>query len=191
MADKQAPIGICDFCGGPIPRSEWYTRRGPRLYCSVDCKNTANSRVGAPIRSRKAKERVRRGEWQNPHHIHPPTSEEQSRRSRLARTREVESGRWRNPALTDKARAKLSRPRKHTGALHKALEKLRRGSMIDLTDAERKAYLRWRHELRQARLQDVRRYYRDRYRKQQESLTPAEHEAQRAKWREQNKRRKK
>ncbi|HEY4690860.1 MAG TPA: hypothetical protein VIK33_16230 [Anaerolineae bacterium] len=110
-----------------IARDEWYTRRGPRLHCSIDCKNTANSRAGAHIRAEKARARVRRGEWQNPHLLNPPSPEEQSRRARLGRTREVRAGTWRNPALSSAARKKLSRPRKHGGALARAIEKLSRG----------------------------------------------------------------
>lgn len=67
MPEKKAPLGICDHCGGEIPEARHYTTKGtPRLYCSRDCRNTANSRAGAHILSRKGKERVRRGEWQNP-----------------------------------------------------------------------------------------------------------------------------
>jgi hypothetical protein len=148
MADKVQPIGVCDNCLGPIPEGQWYHRRGPRLYCGVDCRNAGNSRAGAKVRQRKARERVARGEWQNPHHLNPPTPEEQSRRARLARSREVRAGTWRNPALTPEARKKLSRPRKHSGALHAALEKLRLGTPVaELTDEEREAHRAYRREL--------------------------------------------
>jgi len=190
--DKQQPIGICDLCLGPIPHGDWYTSKGtPRLHCSDECKATANSRAGAPIRSRKDKARVARGEWINPASLHAPDPQNVSAGISRARKSEVKAGTWRNPALADRARQKLSRPRKHTGALHRAIEKLRRGSMADLTDAERKAYRAWRHTLRQTRITDVHHYYQERYRKQQQSLTHAEREIQRAKWRAQNKRRKK
>jgi len=103
----------------------------------------------------------------------------------------VKAGTWKNPAITDKARAKLSRPRKHVGALHRAIEKLRHGSTKDLTDVEHKAWLKWRRNLRRARIESDRRYHRERYHRQQDALTPAERKTQRAKWRAQNKRRKK
>lgn len=76
MAEKVQPIGICDLCLAAMPRDRWYTRRGPRLYCSTDCRNTANSRAGAPIRTVKLKARVKAGTWQNPHHLNPPSKEE-------------------------------------------------------------------------------------------------------------------
>lgn len=92
-------------------------------------------------------------------------SEAQSRASRTARLREVSEKRWRNPALDDKARRKLSRPRKHSGVLARAIDKARTGGMAALTPAEHRAYLKWRRELRLARIDDVRRYYRERYRR--------------------------
>lgn len=152
MSEKTAPIGVCDLCAGVIKADEWFTRRGPRRYCCVDCKNTANSRAGAPIRSDKAKERIASGQWQNPREKMTPEqiSETQSRASRTTRMREVEEGRWRNPALADEAREKLSRPRKHTGALHSAIEKLRAGvRMSDMTEAEQDAYRAYTHDLRE------------------------------------------
>ncbi len=152
MADKTSPLGICDHCGNKIPVENWHTRRGPRRYCSIECKNTANSRIGAPVRSAKAKVRVATGIWHNPRskmtkeQIHATQTES----SRKARLREVAEGRWRNPALTDEARQKLSRPRRLTGILHSAQEKLYRGlSMHDLTQEERDAYHEYRRELRE------------------------------------------
>jgi len=142
MTTKRAPIGICDQCGGRIPAAEHYTSKGrPRLHCSLECKQTANSRAGAPIRSRKAKERVRAGTWRNPRSGMTPEhiSEAQSRASRKARLREVAEGRWRNPAL-----------------LARAIEKASAGGMAALTPAEHRAYLRWRRELRQARIDELR-----------------------------------
>ncbi len=146
MRNKQQPIGICDLCLTPIPHERWYTSKGaPRRYCpDTDCRNTANSRAGAPIRAEKQREHVRRGEWKNPAKLNPPSREEQSKRSRLGRLREVARGIWRNPALTPAAREKLSRPRKHSGALHRAMEKLRSGKMADLTDEERAAWRAYR-----------------------------------------------
>jgi hypothetical protein len=56
MPEKRAPLGICDQCGRPIPQLEWFTSKGgPRLHCSPECRATANSRAGAPIRSKNRK----------------------------------------------------------------------------------------------------------------------------------------
>jgi hypothetical protein len=100
VAEKTAPLGACDLCRGPIPIDEWYTSKGkPRLHRSIDCRNAANSRVGAPARSVKAKARVKAGAWQNPRSFLSPAelSALQSNASRKARTREVKEHRWRNP----------------------------------------------------------------------------------------------
>lgn len=150
MKDKTAPVGVCDHCGGKIHPDDWYTHRGARRYCCTDCKNTANSRAGAPIRSDKAKERVAAGVWQNPRDLMTPEEIHlaQSHASRKARLREVREGRWRNPALSDEAREKLSKPRKHTGILHRVIEKLRGGSLRDLTPDERAAHDAWRRDLK-------------------------------------------
>ncbi len=149
VSTKTAPIGICDHCGGRIHPDEWYTRRGPRRYCCTDCKNTANSRSTADVRSAKARQRVAAGTWQNPRDGMTPEqiSAQQSEASRKARLREVEEGRWRNPALSDAAREKLSRPRKHAGLLHRVIEKLRGGSVRGLTPEEAEAHRAWRREL--------------------------------------------
>ncbi len=151
MREKQQPIGICDHCLSPMPRAMWYTRRGPRLYCSIDCKNTANSRNGNAVRVEKLRARVRRGEWENPAKLNPPSGEEQARRARLGRRREVEAGTWRNPALPDEARKKLSRPRKHRGLLHRVIEKLRHGSVADLTEREKRVHRAYRRSLKRRR----------------------------------------
>jgi len=152
MTTKTAPLGICDHCEQPIPRGDWRTSKGaPRRYCSRECRNTANSRAGNEIRTQKIRERVAKGEWVNPIEIAPPTPEEQGRRARLGRQREVEAETWRNPALPPAAKDKLSRPRKHDGDLHSAIEKLRRGTMADLTQTEADAYRRYRRDLRTAR----------------------------------------
>lgn len=190
---KQQELGICDNCLSEIPRDEWYTSKGkPRLYCGRDCRNTGNSRAGAPIRSAKAKRRVARGEWQNPHHLNPPTPTEQSRRARLGRRREVKAGTWRNPALNDEAREKLSRPRKHESSLHAVLEKLKQvGRVADLSPEEKELYRAYRRELVAARRDEVNAGYRQRYQQKQASMSEEEREAQRAKWREQNRRRSK
>lgn len=149
MREKQQPVGICDHCLKPMPRERWYTRRGPRLYCDIDCRNTANSRNGNPVRIQKLQKRIERGEWINPRSV--LSAEENSRlnshASRLGRLREVVRGVWRNPALSPAARAKLSRPRKHSGALHRAIKKLRTGKMSDLSDEERVAWHEYRASL--------------------------------------------
>lgn len=149
MSQKQKPIGICDFCGGSIPQAFWYTtKRKPRRYCCLDCKNTANSRAGSPVRREKALQRVANGTWICPAKVRPLTSAEQSARARKGRLREVAAGTWRNPALSAEAREKLSRPRIHSGVLHSAIEKLDQGLlMTDLTDEEREAYRNYRREL--------------------------------------------
>ena len=164
--DKTEPIGVCDHCKGEITDT-WYTRRGPRRYCCVDCRNTANSRAGAPTRSAKNRARVAAGVWQNPHKLNPPTGEEQARRARLGRLREVAAGTWRNPALADVARVKLSRPRKHTGDLHRAIEKLKRGlSTADLSPEEQEAHRAYRRRLWAARVATMTQEERDRRRAQ-------------------------
>lgn len=192
MAKKQAPLGTCDHCGGDIPRSRWYTsKRKPRLHCSRDCRNTANSRAGAPIRSEKARARVRRGEWQNPAKLNPPTPEEQARRASLGRKREVVAGTWRNPALTTAARKKLSRPRKHSGVLHSAIEKLGRGlSVSQLTPEEQEVHRQYRRDLVAARRDEVNAWYRRYYHQRQARMTDEERDAQRGRWREQWQKRK-
>jgi hypothetical protein len=147
--DKIQPLGVCDRCLAVIPKERWYTSKGkPRRYCSVDCRNAGNSHEGEAIRYRKLVERIERGEWENPAKLKPPTPEEQAERARKGRLREVDEGRWRNPAYGEDAREKLSRPRKHSGALASAIEKLGRGlSVADLTEEEREAHRAWRREL--------------------------------------------
>lgn len=135
---KRRPLGICDHCGAPMPTHT--VKEKIRRFCSVRCRNTANSRAGNAERTRKLRERVARGEWQNPATLRPPTPEEQAARARRGRLREVAAGVWRNPALSDAARAKLSRPRKTSGALADAIEKLRKGNMADLSPDEADAY---------------------------------------------------
>jgi len=181
MASKQALLGICDLCGGEIPPHLGpYTSKGkPRLYCGDDCKNTANSRAGAPERSRKAKRRVARGEWQNPADLHKPDPANIAAGVSQARKAEVQAGTWRNPALDDVAREMLSRPRQHgdNPALHSAIEKFKRGLKIDqFAPEEQLAY----------------RAYRRRQRRELWERTPeAEREELRRQWRERWRRRKK
>jgi DNA-binding transcriptional regulator YiaG len=197
MSEKTAPLGVCDLCGEDFPSNvPLYTTKGnPRRYCSRECRNTANSRAGASIRSDKAKSRVQRGEWENPSPLvrEDATQEEiDAWRERMAagvsdaRQREVEEGTWRNPALDNEARAKLSRPRKHSDdpVLHSALEKLGAGASVsDLTPEERDAHRAYRRQLRQARPDESRAYYRQRYR--QEMATESGRGRQREKWRRQ------
>lgn len=149
MSDKVRPLGVCDNCGGAIPRERWYTsKRKPRRYCCVDCRNAGNSHAGEATRYAKMLAHIAAGEWKNPVELRPPTSEEQAHRARLGRLREVESGTWRNPAKSDEARQKLSRPRKHSGALADAIEKLRQGvSVADLTPEEQEAHRAYRRAL--------------------------------------------
>jgi hypothetical protein len=172
---KVEPVGTCDLCKGPIPPDEWYTRRGPRRYCSRECRNTANSRAGSATRLAKLRQRIAAGAWRNPATLRPPTGAEQASRARKGRQREVSEGRWRNPALSDAARAKLSRPRRHTGVLHSALEKLKRGLRVAALTAEE---------------QDAHRAYRRQQRAELWARTPEEQRARlRAKWREDVRRR--
>ena len=193
IPEKRRPVGICDHCGEPFPPSvSPYTRRGPRLYCSVACRNTANSRIGNPTRTAKLRQAVAEGRWQNPATLRPPTGAEQSARARKGRLREVAEGRWRNPALDPAARAKLSQPRKHGDdpVLHRAMEKLNQGArMTELSAEERVRYCAYRRELRLARLEAVRAYYRARYRRIMVADDPTARERLRARWRLHNQRR--
>ena len=201
MAKKAQPLGICDLCRGKIPPNRWYTSQGqPRQHCSRTCRNpagglcsTANSRAGADIRSQKARQRVARGEWNNPAKLNPPSSAEQARRARLGRKREVAEGRWRNLALSKEAREKLSRPRKHgdDSVLHSAIEKLRQGAKVaDLTAEEAEAHRAYRRKLRAARRDEINAAARRRYHEQQAQMSEEARAAQRAKWRAANRRRK-
>lgn len=187
---KIRSVGVCDLCGGAIPRGEWYTSKGaPRLHCSLECKQTANSRAGNPKRIAKLRQAIARGEWQNPRaHMTPEEiSKAQAHASKTARTREVAAGRWRNPALDAKARKKLSRPRKHYGRLHRALELLRAGVKArDLPEDLRKSHQRYRRRLAKRNGAQRRAWYREWYRKRQAALTPKQRAAQRAEWRKAN-----
>lgn len=164
---KTKPLGTCDHCAGPIKPGEWYTSKGkPRRYCSRDCRNTANSRNGNPIRVAKLRESIRKGTWRNPVEIRHPTPEEQADRARKGRLREVASGKWRNPALDEKAQEKLSRARKHPPILHSAMEKLSRGARVaDLLPEEQEAHREYRRHLRSQNREEINRKARERYRK--------------------------
>lgn len=169
MKSKVQPIGTCDLCLEPIPEDLWYTRRGPRLYCSIDCRNTANSRAGNAVRVEKLKQSVAEGRWQNPAKLNPPDPQEMGKGSRVTRLKEVAEGRWRNPALTDEARAKLSRPRKHSGALHRAIERMKQGEKLkELPPEERAAFNEYRRNL---------------YAQRKAAMSDAERDEQRARWR--------
>lgn len=152
MTAKQQPTGICDHCLGMIQPGQWYTSKGsPRLYCSIDCRNTANSRAGNPVRVAKMVERVREGTWRNPAKLRPPTGAEQAERARKGRKREIAEGRWRNPGLTPEAREINSRPHKYSGALASAIEKLGAGMRVsDLTPEEQEAHRAYRREQQRA-----------------------------------------
>jgi len=153
-SEKIQPLGVCDNCLGNIPKERWYTSKGkPRRYCSVECRNTGNSHEGEAVRHAKMLQRMERGEWRNPMQLRPPTPEEQAERARKGRLAEVEAGTWRNPALSDEAREKLSRPRKHFGVLASALEKLHQGVPVaQLTPEEQDAHRAYRRELKQKKL---------------------------------------
>jgi hypothetical protein len=116
-------------------------------------------------------------------------SEVQSRVSRKGRLREVAEGRWRNPALDDQAREKLSLPRKHgdNPLLHSALEKLRRGAMSGLTPEEQQVYRAYRQELAAQRREDVRAKARERYRAR--TATEEGRQREKVKWQRANARR--
>jgi len=177
MKTKVAAVGVCDFCGEKFPAevSPYTTKGKPRLYCSLECRQTANSRDGAPIRSRKTRERIERGEWENPSPFVRADATDQEREearrkigATMARKRlaEVQAGAWRNPAYAAAAREKLSRPRIHgdNPALHSALERLRRGcSIADLTPEEAEAHREYRRTLRVAHRSEVNAIARQRY----------------------------
>jgi len=202
-AGKLAPLGICDLCWQPIPPSLGpFTSKGrPRRYCSIACRVTANSRLGAPLRSLKAAQRAAAGLWRNPLGETPEEvaaalrernrSADHRRKVAAARRREVEEGTWRNPALSETAREKLSRPRVHADdlVLHAAIEKLGRGlSVADLTPEEREAHRRYRRALRARDPERCRAASRRSYRRRM--ATPEGRARERARWRRQAERRK-
>lgn len=192
--EKRAPLGTCDLCGGPIPPGEWYTCKGkPRLHCSLECRQTDNSRTGAPVRSAKAKQRVADGTWVNPFDRMTPDEmfAHQSKAARTTRTREVAEGRWRNPGLTPAARAINSRPEKHGNnpTLHHAIELMGRGvKLSEMPQAERAAYNARQRELYAQNRAAKRAAWNAAYKRRQAALTPEQRAAQRAKWREGNRR---
>lgn len=146
MADKTAPLGVCDHCGGMILDTPYTSKHKPRRYCCVACRNTANSQAGAGVRSQKAKKRVAAGVWVNPLAFETPESRREHARKAGQATAEqhkaaIVAGTWRNPALSQKARRKLSRPRTIADpVLHRAYERLNAGAhMADLTPEEQDA----------------------------------------------------
>lgn len=104
--------------------------------------------------------------------------------------REVEEGRWRNPGQTPEAKAINSLPHKYTGALADALEKVRIGvKSAEMSDEEREALSIHRKQKRDARKEEVNQYYKERYHARKQAMTDEQREAQRQKWREQNRKR--
>jgi DNA-binding XRE family transcriptional regulator len=196
MADKIKPLGVCDLCGERFPSGvSLYTSKGtPRLFCSLECRNTANSRAGAPIRSRKMHERIQRGEWQNPaESMTEEDRREYARRGGQVRAKQhreaLAAGTWQNPANAPGAREKLSRPRRHgdNPLLHSAMKKLDSGlRMADLTLEEAAEYRRYRGRLRDKRRRQWRAYYRRRYRLRMS--TKKGRAAESAKWQHQRER---
>ena len=80
--EKVAPVGTCDYCGKGIPVGEWWTSKGrPRLHCSLECRQAANSRK-MENRAEWMRERIECGDWVNPATINKPTSETISKNSR-------------------------------------------------------------------------------------------------------------
>jgi len=167
---------LCELCGGSVDEFGlgFYTTKGtPRRFCSIDCRQTRNSRVGAPIRAEKARERVRRGEWQNPaESLTAEEVHEYARRGAAVRAQQhrqaLAEGTWQNPADAPGAREKLSQPRRHgdNPVLHRAIERLTQGaSVADLTEAEAEAHRAWRRELRATDPERSRRYARESYRR--------------------------
>lgn len=195
MPDKLHPVGTCDVCGEPIPPNMWYTSKGkPRLHCSIDCRNAANSRRGAAVRSRQAKARVRRGIWKNPLWLESPESRRvhASIAGRKGRLQDVAAGTWRNPALSEAARTKLSRPRVHAEQplVHRAMELMRRGMKLrELPGEVHLAYNAYRRDLAAQNREHHRVRARASYRHRQAKMTEEERAAQRAKWRAANHRR--
>ena len=104
---KLEPPGICDLCKNRI-RDNLYTNKGTlRRYCSRQCRNTANSRAGADIKSDKAKERVRLGTWVNPgDYLSPEQRREAAHKGGQAAGKifreQVKAGTWRNPAMSSR-----------------------------------------------------------------------------------------
>ena len=96
----------CELCGEDVDAHGmgYYTTKGkPRRFCSDWCKATRNNRVGAPIRSPKARRRVKAGTWQNPAEHHTPESLRAASLAGAAVRREqhraaLEAGNWQNPA---------------------------------------------------------------------------------------------
>jgi hypothetical protein len=129
---------------------------------------------------------VAAGEWQNPVHIRPLTSEQQAERSRNAQLRKIAEGTWINPGLSPEAREINSRPHKHSGALASAIEKLSQEGvgMAQLTPEEQEAHRAYRRQLRAARKDEVNAKRREWARKRKEAMTPEQRERERIRLRE-------
>lgn len=180
MPEKIQAIGICDFCLGQIPPDlgNWTSKGTPRLHCSLVCRQTANSRIGNPIRVEKIRQAIQRGEWIRPDTITKPDPANISAGVSNARKAEVAAETWRNPGLTDEARAINSMPHKHSGPLASAIEKLGAGSrMADLTTDEQEHYRAWRRQLRRNRRSEANQSSRKRYQQRQAQLTLEQKEA--------------
>ena len=159
----------CELCGEPVDSlglGLYTSKRKRRRFCSRDCRNTANSRTGNEVRTKKLMQRIEAGDWQNPAALNPPNPVNISKGVRRVRRQEVAKGRWRNPALTPEARKKLSRPRKHKGVLHNAIEKLKQGlKMDDLTAEEAESYRTYRRKIYADNRTEYQRKWRESYRK--------------------------
>jgi ribosome-binding protein aMBF1 (putative translation factor) len=155
---------LCELCGEDVDQHGlgYYTSKGkPRRFCSILCRNTANSREGAPIRAAIQQQRVKAGLWQNPGDF--VTDEERREFARMGgavraeqHQEALDEGTWENPADAPGAREKLSRPRKHgdNPDLHRALEKLKAGgSVTDLTEAEAAAHRKYKRKVERRRRQ--------------------------------------
>ncbi len=152
------PWPACELCGEDVNQhglGYWTTKGRPRRFCSLECRQSNNSREGTPIRTALTRERIKAGTWENPVNF---TTPEQRReygklggevRAETLRA-EVEAGTWQNPADAPGAREKLSRPRKYADnpVLHSAIEKLGQGySVSDLTSEEAEAHRQYRRKL--------------------------------------------
>jgi hypothetical protein len=132
---------------GADGRRLYVQRSSPALLFA--CRNTGNSRAGNEERTRKLRQRIERGEWQNPARLHPPDLAKVAAGVSRAKRAAVAAGTWVSPSVSEQARAKLSRARKHGGALHSAIEKLGGGGKVaDLTEEEQEAHRQYRAELR-------------------------------------------
>lgn len=147
----------CELCGGDLDAhglGYWTAKGRPRRFCSLLCRQTGNSRAGAPIRAELARQRVRAGTWQNPADYHTAeTLQAAAEAGGAARAAQhlaaLDAGTWQNPADAPGARDKLSRPRTTADNphLHRAIERLGQGAAVgDLEPAEAEALRAWQRE---------------------------------------------